>query len=548
MFNAKPLAVLLLVVLFMSCKSGQQLPANLKDSFFIYLDKGDEAYAGKTGFKNFETSLEYYDKARAIADETDDTLLLAEAIFAKGRVFDAWNRDPQNTISHFSQAAALFATMPQVHRRYLYVKHLLAHAYDKMGDSINCVSVLRELYHEIQPLPDSLRSKLGFTSEMALVSTEVRNYPLADSILNNLTSRAWIVNDSNTYNYLDHYYLAQSRLDVHYRRHIPSPHVDSLRKVVDNAATLDKMYYALNLSQLYAGAGRYDSAFSMLQMHNQLANQVNNNADITSMEEALLRSELQAEKRKTEYKSTLRRTWVTAIWILSILLGFITVLSLHLQRQKKRYKVQTRKLAATNHVLDEKIEQVQVMNKEIQHRVKNNLHMVFSLLQMQERKTTHRETTNNLQAAMLRIEAIASLNNELVETSQNPDLAKHIKHLMSSAINCLSNDGKIVTQISVEVNQMPLKWYLPVSLIINEWVTNSLKYCQPKTDLVELNIAICKKEDGITVTYNDNGEIQPKQPEGLGSQIIHMLCRQISAKIETLHNNPYHYQLTLNYD
>ena len=58
---------------------------------------------------------------------------------------------------------------------------------------------------------------------------------------------------------------------------------------------------------------------------------------------------------------------------------------------------------------------MELLNKEIQHRVKNNLHMIFSLLQMQERRTDNEEVIEQLQAARLRVESIAALHNQLLQ-------------------------------------------------------------------------------------------------------------------------------------
>jgi two-component sensor histidine kinase len=539
-------------IFFSSCESTNNKPVASRiyvDSFFYYIERGDAAYAAKTGIKSFEKSLNYYDTAQRIADDTKDTLLLAEAMFAKGRVYDGWNKEPLKTVEYFTNASQLFKALPNSYTRYLYVKHLVAHAYDKMHDSLNTVKVLKEIYHEIKGKDTSLLIQLPFTAEMALISTEVHSYPLAEAILKDLTRRSWIKNDTNTYDYLNHYYLTQSRLDVFYRHVSQSRFVDSLQVVFYNASNIfDKSYYASNLSKLYASMQRFDMAYKFLGHEKHYLDSINNVTDNNNMESALLKSELMAEKRKQEFQQALRQTRLDVIWLLSILLGIITVLSIYLQRQKKKYLLQTKRLASTNKLLDDKVQQIELLNKEIQHRVKNNLHMVFSLLQMQERRSEHEETTQNLQAAMLRIESIASLHNELANNSENPDLAKHIKGLVSSAVNCLSIDKKVITHINIDAAAMPAQHYFALSLILNEWITNTVKYATSKDDLIELNISVRCKGACIDIEFGDNGTNTAQQPDGLGTQIIKMLCRQVSGSLIKLNNNPYHYQLTIPYE
>ena len=89
----------------------------------------------------------------------------------------------------------------------------------------------------------------------------------------------------------------------------------------------------------------------------------------------------------------------------------------------------SRAVAGVNQQLDEKVAQVELLNKEIQHRVKNNLHMIFSLLHLQERRTDNEEVIENLQAARLRVESIAALQTQLLRNPDVPDLTAFLKQL-----------------------------------------------------------------------------------------------------------------------
>lgn len=168
----------------------QAAPGPLRARFFRLLAAGDSVYAQKKGYRSFARAQQYYDRAQALADRSQDTLLLAEAVFARGRVYDAWNQQPQKTVAYFGQATALFARLPAQRHRYFYAKYLLAHAYEKVPDSLRTVQVLRQLRRELAGQPDSLLRQVPSTVEMALAATQVRNYALADSLLNQLVRRA----------------------------------------------------------------------------------------------------------------------------------------------------------------------------------------------------------------------------------------------------------------------------------------------------------------------------------------------------------------------
>ncbi len=362
--------------------------SSVASRFKAVIDAGDSVYAEKKGLRSFSQSLKYFDAAQAIADSSGDTLLIAEAAFAKGRVYDGWNKEPQKTIEYFSRAASLLKKVPGKQKRYLYAQHLVAHAYDKVKDSAHAVAVLHEMFREMAALSDSGRKALPFIPEMALIATEVRAYPLADSILRHLTKRSWIANDANTYDYLNHYYLTQSRLDAYWRRPVHSYYLDSLHQLFSTGANIfDRQYYSLNIAELEAAFGHHEQAYYYLHSNTSINDSVNNSSDIVTIQSSILQSELSTERRKAEYAAAMRASRMRTIWGLSLSLAVITVLSIYLYRKNKGYKEQSQRLSALNEQLDKQVGQVELLNKEIQHRVKNNLHMIYSLLQMQERKS-----------------------------------------------------------------------------------------------------------------------------------------------------------------
>lgn len=515
--------------------------------FFEYLDAGNTYYASKLSYKSLSLSLKYFDSAQMIADKSNDTFYMAEAYWAKGRIYDAWNKDPQKTIEYYNKAADLYSRLPDDGIRYLYIKHLVAHAYDKVKDSSSAVKVLQEIYLEIKSQDTSFQKMCLFTPEMALISTEVGNYILADRILKDLTSRAWIINDSLSYDYLNHYYLTQSRLDVFWRKPFHSFYLDSLQFVYNSTENVfDKMYYSHALAKLYSASGNYKSAFIFLNTSATLNDSLGNRGAVEDMQSALLRSELAAEKTKVEYQETIRVNRVRVIWLLSILLGIITILTFYLYKNLNKYLDQSKRLSSVNCELDDKVEQVELLNKEIQHRVKNNLHMIYSLLQMQERTTENEETIMHLQAARLRVENIAALHSQLQLSKSKVDFGNYLQVLISSVVNCLSDHKNVVSHIDAVEIEIADNSYFPLSLILNEWVTNSIKYASTENNSIELNISIQNEDNLVVVEYYDNGRIstdgQLIKP-GLGTQIISLLSRQLGATLHSTTINPFHYKL-----
>lgn len=518
----------------------------LRARFKALLLAGDSVYAQKASYASFARALTYYDSAQALADRSGDTLLLANAVFAKGRIYDAWNKEPQQTIRYYQQAADLLRHRPALRERYYHLRHLVAHAYDKVPDSLRTVQALRQLHRELRSLPDSVRRRFAFIVEMGLISTQVRNYALADTLLQ-LTRRAWVRNDPETYDYLYHYYLTQARLEVLHRQRPASPYLDSLRTVYERAAnTFDRQYYSENLAQLYAAAGRHALAYEFLLRQQQITDSLNNGGSNNDLRQALVES----EQRQAQTEISARAARSRAIGGLSAALGIISLLSFYLYRQGRRSRAQSGHLAVVNQALDDKVAQVELLNKEIQHRVKNNLHMIFSLLHMQERRTDNEEVVEQLQAARLRVESIAALHNQLLSNPQGLDLGAYLKTLIATVVSCLANDKQVVTHLVTEELHLPTNHYFALSLILNEWVTNSIKYAGNDANLLEVNVTVKTRAGEVCIEYFDNGPAgnslaAAAASSGLGSQIITLLSRQLGASLRARPDNPYHYELCI---
>ena len=544
------LKLLLLLLLLLLGGPGRAQPAAappdaLHRRFFALLHQGDSVYAQKRGYGSFARALRYYDRAQRLADQAQDTVLLAEAVFARGRVYDAWNREPQKTLAYFEQAARWFAHQPGQARRYYYARFLVAHAYDKVPDSLRAVRALRQLGRELAARPDALRRQVPSTVEMALSATQSRNYGLADTLLRQLVRRAGVRNDPDTYNYLDDYYLVQARLDVLYRR--PgrySPYLDSLRAAFAHAPSPpDREYHGRLLAELLARAGDYRAAYAYATISRRVYDSLNNHGDVAQMRQVLAESEAQQQALEETRQQARRRTLVG----LSLGLVVISLLSFYLYKQGRGARRQAAELVAANHSLDEQAAQVGLLNKEIQHRVKNNLHMVFSLLHMQERRTDNEEVIAQLQAARLRVESIAALHNQLLNGADaEVNLAEFLKGLISSVVSCLANDRQVVTHIQTEGLRLPANGYLPLSLILNEWVTNTIKYAAVEGPFIEVRLDVKNGPDEVCINYADNGRAPaaPAEP-GLGTQIIGLLTRQLGATLRTAPGQPYHYQLCI---
>ncbi|MBU2948481.1 CHASE domain-containing protein [Zobellia uliginosa] len=222
-----------------------------------------------------------------------------------------------------------------------------------------------------------------------------------------------------------------------------------------------------------------------------------------------------------------------------LILGFATTLLLVLlarRRDNHNDRLEARVLLRTAE-LEESNKQKENLLREIHHRVKNNLQITSSLINMQKRKLVSKEAITALQDSQARISAIALTHQKIYQDkdSKAVNLHEYLKDLMEY-------QNKISPTFSYKINcpeiSIDLDRAVPLALIISELVTNAVKHAYPDTTKYnELVIDVDVLDDGMAAfSIKDNGKGLPsdfaiENAEGIGFDIIKALCRQISAEL-----------------
>lgn len=173
--------------------------------------------------------------------------------------------------------------------------------------------------------------------------------------------------------------------------------------------------------------------------------------------------------------------------------------------------------------------------REIHHRVKNNLQITSSMMNMQKRKLTSQEAITAIEDSQARISAIALTHQKIYQDkdSKAVNLCEYLTDLMKY-------QERISPDIHYNINcpdlSIDLDRAVPLALIISELVTNALKHAYTDSSTSnELDIMVkTLDEDQILLVIKDNGKGLPenfniKKADGIGFEIIRALCRQISA-------------------
>ncbi len=194
--------------------------------------------------------------------------------------------------------------------------------------------------------------------------------------------------------------------------------------------------------------------------------------------------------------------------------------------------------------LQASLREKEVLLKEIHHRVKNNLQIVYSLLRLQRRQLRDQQAANALLESQSRIESIALIHEKLYQSEDlaRINLAEYIPSLVANLFSTYNiNQTQIAMTIEVAPIFLDLDKALRYGLIINELLSNSLKYAFPNLDQGDPRIYIklfpTIEDSTITLIVGDTGvgfpsHIDLSQIETLGLQLVQGFVGQLKGTLQ----------------
>ncbi len=189
--------------------------------------------------------------------------------------------------------------------------------------------------------------------------------------------------------------------------------------------------------------------------------------------------------------------------------------------------------------LEKSLEEKNILFKELQHRVKNNLNIVASLLSLAARDCADEPQVKVFNDAVSRIRAISRIYEQL-NTADNPqkvDLDRYIRKMTMSLIDAYSPDKDHASLVmDLDKIKLDVKRAVPLGLILNELITNTIKYAYPDDAKGELKVELGRHGENITLAVSDNGIGLPEavrrgDARGMGFQLMEMLTNQIEGDL-----------------
>lgn len=199
-----------------------------------------------------------------------------------------------------------------------------------------------------------------------------------------------------------------------------------------------------------------------------------------------------------------------------------------------------RDLYQSKEMLLQRAEEKDMLLKEVHHRVKNNLQTVSSLLRMQGRSIEDPQTLKQIRSSQNRVVCMAMVHEMLYmrEDLSCIEYSTYVQQLADYLVKSVrGSETDIRLKIDIPEIELGIDTALPLGLLINEAVTNALKYGFEGRESGEISISLEKEdEQGFVLRIGDDGIGYPdnmdyKASKSLGLKLIHNLSRQLKGSV-----------------
>jgi len=188
-----------------------------------------------------------------------------------------------------------------------------------------------------------------------------------------------------------------------------------------------------------------------------------------------------------------------------------------------------------------------ILLAEVHHRVKNNLQVIHSLLDLQSSKIEDGPALKLLQESQNRIKSMALIHQTLYESKDfaRVDFRSFIDSLVPTLISSYSADpGRITLAIDAAEVSLPISAAIPCGLIVNELISNALKHAFPDERQGEIKIDLVNESNGeVSLSVSDDGvgihgNLDLANATTLGLQLVSLLADQLGAKLDLHRSKP----------
>lgn len=285
-----------------------------------------------------------------------------------------------------------------------------------------------------------------------------------------------------------------------------------------------------NLGKSYAGNHQYKEAYQAFEVYDKFKDavftveaderisKIRTEFDVANKESTIILQETELKKQQSRQNLIMI---ITALLLLLLLLAYKAI--------QNKLKI--------NKLLEKQNKEKEFLLKEIHHRVKNNLETVSSLLALQASQIKDQNILDAMEASQHRVHSMGMIHQKLY-TGENLaaiEMKDYFLNLADYIRDAFGMQEQVEIKVMMTELELDVDMAIPIGLIVNELLTNALKYAFPDNRKGHIHIAL--KENGtlLQLDVSDNGigyKTEKKaRGTGFGANLIELLTKQLDGKM-----------------
>jgi two-component sensor histidine kinase/Tfp pilus assembly protein PilF len=321
---------------------------------------------------------------------------------------------------------------------------------------------------------------------------------------------------------------------------------------LDEATDLETLheYYTLS-SRAFALSNNYQKAYEYQLLESKLQDSLFQQSSRDAMLELETKYEVEKKEQELELlsaqnalsrveiaRSNSVRNYVAIIALLTI--GAFIVVYINYRKRKAL----SEQLAEQNKIINENLSEKELLIQEIHHRVKNNLQIISSLLNIQSRKSGNISASSVLKESKNRVQSMAMIHQRLYQHKNltTVQMQDYIGNLVRVLVNSYGMEEKVTVVLDIEDIELDVDTTIPLALILNELITNAVKHAFTDLEQAKLSVKLKEVDNQLHLNVIDNGKgmdtfAETDNESSFGLHLIKTLSQKLDAEFKLNHDN-----------
>ncbi len=503
------------------------------------------------GLGNYSSALKYGLLAEKTADQVADTSLQRSSIANHLGLTYYYLRNDEKTLEYWTKARAIAASYQDAGYMQTVIANL-ASLLVRMKRFEEGISALKEMERKYPPTDIQMKVRIPYL----LFNTyyDVEKYDEAAPYFNTLLHfhHDLAANDPNQIflyrsiirklihdkNFAD----AEKYLKAHEKQSLEQKNLLALAQLhrlwfnVDSA--LNKPWSAIAHYKTYK---RLTDSIWNNEKNKQISGlEIEYQTEKKDKDIALLHQKNQLQRVRIVNDERVRYLFTAGLFIAALFVGLLYNRYRLKKRSNQVLEQKQREINAQNELLRKILGEKEWLLREIHHRVKNNLQIVISLLNTQSAYLDNEDALVAIRNSQNRMHAMSLIHQKLYQSDNlaEIDMKWYIKELVEYMIECFGTEKKIRFELVTDELKLDVAQAVPLGLILNEAITNAIKYAFPDGRTGKVMIQFVAMENKCCkLIIADNGiglpvDFDPEDTESLGMSLMNGLSLQLNGSFE----------------